>query len=324
MNNLHANAHAGKGEAFVIEADEYDRMFLGLKPRIEVITNLEHDHPDCYPAFEDMYSAFESFVNLLPLDGTLIVCAEDEAAVALLSTARRKGFHVISYSLQGEMTINSPQWMQASNLKTNTHGGFNFTFMTNIGHAAASTINVSLQVPGEHNVRNALAALAVVATLGLPLQQAAEALGEFTGTGRRFEVKGEKKGITVIDDYAHHPTEIKATLAAARVRYPGRRIWAVWQPHTYSRTQALFHEFTLAFKDADKVIVTEVFASREAKQEFTSAEVVSAMPHASAYYIETLAETTKHLLKYLRPGDVLLVLSAGDADKVSMDVLSGL
>jgi UDP-N-acetylmuramate--alanine ligase len=324
MNNLHANAHAGKGEAFVIEADEYDRMFLGLKPRIEVVTNLEHDHPDCYPTFEDMYSAFESFINLLPLDGTLIVCAEDEAAVALLSTARRKGFHVISYSLQGEMTINSPQWMQASNLKPNARGGFNFTFMTNIGHASTSTINVSLQIPGEHNVRNALAALAVVATLGLSLQHAADALGEFTGTGRRFEVKGEKKGIAVIDDYAHHPTEIKATLAAARSRYPGRRIWAVWQPHTYSRTQALFHEFTLAFKDADEVIVTEVFASREAKQEFSSAEVVSAMPHASARYIETLADTTKHLLKHLRSGDVLLVLSAGDADMVSIDVLSGL
>jgi UDP-N-acetylmuramate--alanine ligase len=169
-----------------------------------------------------------------------------------------------------------------------------------------------------------LAALAVVATLGLSLQHAADALGEFTGTGRRFEVKGEKKGIAVIDDYAHHPTEIKATLAAARSRYPGRRIWAVWQPHTYSRTQALFHEFTLAFKDADEVIVTEVFASREAKQEFSSAEVVSAMPHASARYIETLADTTKHLLKHLRSGDVLLVLSAGDADMVSIDVLSGL
>ncbi len=324
MNNLHTNAHAGKGEIFVIEADEYDRMFLGLKPHIEVITNLEHDHPDCYPNFEDMYSAFESFVNLLPPDGTLIVCAEDEGAVTLLSTARRKGFHVVSYSLQGEMTINSPQWMQAASLKPNERGGFNFTALTNIGKAAASTISVSLQVPGEHNVRNALAALAVIATLGLPLKQAAKALDEFTGTGRRFELRGEKKGITVIDDYAHHPTEIKVTLAAARTRYPGRRIWAVWQPHTYSRTQTLFHEFSLAFKDADEVIVTEIFASREAKQEFSSAEVVSAMPHASAHYIETLTETTKYLLKHLRSGDVLLVLSAGDADKVSMDVLAGL
>ena len=324
VTNLRANAHAGKGETFVIEADEYDRMFLGLKPRIEVITNLEHDHPDMYPTFMDMYTAFESFVNLLPPDGTLIVCAEDEGAATLLTTARRKGIHVVSYSLQGEMTINSPQWMQARNTKPNQRGGFDFSAMTNIGEDAASTVNVSLQVPGEHNVSNALATLAVVATLGLPLQQAAQALGEFIGTGRRFEVKGEKKGIIVIDDYAHHPTEIKATLAAARARYQSRRIWAVWQPHTYSRTQTLFQEFARAFKDADEVIVTEVFASREAKQEFSSAEVVSAMPHASVRYIETLNDVTKYLLKHLRSDDVLLVLSAGDADKVSMDVLAGL
>ena len=324
MNNLRANAHAGKGETFVIEADEYDRMFLGLKPLIEVVTNLEHDHPDIYPTFEDMYIAFESFVNLLPPDGTLIVCAEDEGAVTLLTTARRKGYHVVSYSLQGEMTINSPQWMQARNSKPNQRGGFDFIAMTNMGEAAALSINVSLQVPGEHNVRNALATLAVVATLGLPLQEAAEALGEFTGTGRRFEIKGEKKGVTIIDDYAHHPTEIKATLAAARARYLSRRIWAVWQPHTYSRTQTLFQEFARAFKDADEVIVTEVFASREAKQDFSSAEMVGSMPHGSVRFIETLDDVTKYLLKHLHSGDVLLVLSAGDADKVSVDVLAGL
>jgi UDP-N-acetylmuramate--alanine ligase len=324
MSNLRANAHAGKGETFVIEADEYDRMFLGLKPRIEVITNLEHDHPDCYPLFEDMYSAFESFVNLLPPDGTLIVCADDEGAVSLLNAARRKGFHVVAYSLQGEMTINSPQWMQARSVRPNKRGGFDFTAMTNIGASASGTITVSLQVPGEHNVRNALATLAVLATLGLSMKKTAEALGQFTGTGRRFEIKGERKGVTVVDDYAHHPTEIKATLAAARARYPRRRIWAVWQPHTYSRTQALFHEFTKAFNDADEVIVTEVYPSREPKQEFSSAEVVSAMPHASARFIETLDDTGKYLRTHLRAGDVLIVLSAGDADKVSMDVLSDL
>jgi UDP-N-acetylmuramate--alanine ligase len=324
VNNLRVNARAGQGGAFVIEADEYDRMFLGLKPRLEVITNLEHDHPDCYPRFEDMYSAFESFVNLLPPDGTLIGCGDDENVLSLLSGARRKGCHVVSYSLQSELTINSPQWMQARNVKRNDQGGFNFVAMTNIGDGVAMSVYVSLQVPGEHNVRNALAALAVAATLGLPLPIAAKALEQFRGTARRFEIKGEKKGITVIDDYAHHPTEIKATLAAARARYPKRRIWAVWQPHTYSRTQALFHEFTKAFKDADEVIVTEVYPSREPIQEFSSAEVVSAMPHASVHFIGTLDETSKYLHKHLRSGDVLIVLSAGDADKVSVDVLAGL
>ena len=324
LNNLKVNAHAGQGSPFVIEADEYDRMFLGLKPRIEVVTNLEHDHPDCYPKFEDMYSAFQSFVELLPPDGTFIACADDGGAMTLLSHARRKGLNVISYSLQSDMTINSPQWMQARTLKPNQRGGFDFSAMTNVGAAAASMLHVSLQVPGEHNVRNALATLSVAATLGLSLQKAADALSEFTGTGRRFEVRGERKGVTVIDDYAHHPTEIRATLAGAKARYPGRRIWAVWQPHTYSRTQIFFFEFSRAFGDANEVLVTEIYASREAKQEFSSAEVVSAMPHSSARYSGSLEDTTKYLLKNLRTGDVLLVLSAGDANQISSDVLKRL
>jgi UDP-N-acetylmuramate--alanine ligase len=324
LNNLKINARAGQGSPFVIEADEYDRMFLGLKPHIAVVTNLEHDHPDCYPTFEDMYTAFQRFVNLLPSDGTLIVSAEDEGAVSLLSYARTKGLSVISYSVQGEMTINSPQWMQARTPKPNQRGGFDFSAMTNMGAAAASVMNVSLKVPGEHNVRNALAALSVAAVLGLPLQEAADTLSEFTGTGRRFEIRGEQKGVTVIDDYAHHPTEIKATLAGAKVRYPGRRIWAVWQPHTYSRTKTLFVEFSRAFGDADQVLVTEVYAAREAKQDFSSAEVVSAMPHSSARFTGSLDDTTKYLLKHLRSGDVLLVLSAGDADQISKEVLEKL
>jgi UDP-N-acetylmuramate--alanine ligase len=229
--------------------------------------------------------------------------------------------NIVSYSIQGEMTINSPQWMQARVLVPNNRGGFDFTAMNNMGSSAE--VNVSLQVPGEHNVRNALAALSVASTLGLPLQEAADALGQFTGTGRRFEVRGEHNGVTVIDDYAHHPTEIRATLAGAKKRYPDRRIWAVWQPHTYSRTQTLFYEFSRAFADADEVLVTEIYASREPKQDFSSAEVVSAMPHSSARYSGSLAETTKLLRENLRHGDVVIVLSAGDADQISADLMSG-
>ena len=323
LNNLNINARAGKGDLFVIEADEYDRMFLGLKPYIEVVTNLEHDHPDCYPDFKDMYNAFEEFVDLLPLDGTLIACAED-GATTLMTHARRKGLNMISYSVEGEMTINSPQWMQARSITPNTRGGFDFSVMTNIGAFSDSITNVSLQVPGEHNVRNALGALSVAAALGLPLDEAADALGRFTGTGRRFEVKGEKKGVIIVDDYAHHPTEIRATLAGAKARYPGRRIWAVWQPHTYSRTQMLFVEFTRAFEDADEVLVTEIYASRESDPGFSSAEVVSAMPHPSARYTGSLADTTSYLLENVGKGDVVIVLSAGDAIQVSADLLKGL
>jgi len=254
----------------------------------------------------------------------LIASSEDEGSASLLPRARKSGRHVVAYSVQGEMTINSPQWMQARAVKPNDRGGFNFTAGTNIAEAGVQSVNVSLQVPGEHNVRNALASLSVAAVLGLSLKNAAVALGEFKGTGRRFQVVGEKNGVTVIDDYAHHPTEIRATLAAARARFPGRRILTVWQPHTYSRTQTLFLEFTRAFTDTDLVFVTEVYAAREPRQEFSSAEVVSAMPHPAARFTNSLAETTEAVLKVIRSGDVLLVLSAGDADQVSAGVLAGL
>lgn len=322
MNNLGVNARAGKGKLFVIEADEYDNMFLGLKPHIAVVTSVEHDHPDFFPTFESMYSAFEKFVDLLPADGTLIACVEDVGAAALIAHARKLGRNVVSYSLQGEMTINSPNWVQARGLKPNYRGGFDFIASSNLGRDALDSIGISLQVPGEHNVRNALAVLGIVDLLGLSRAKTAKALSEFTGTARRFQLRGEVNGISVFDDYAHHPTEIKATLAGARARYPERRIWAVWQPHTYSRTQALFLEFARAFKDADEVIVTEIYAAREAEQNFTSAEIVSAMPHLSARYIKTLPEATNYLFANLRPGDVALVLSAGDADQISTDLLN--
>lgn len=322
LNNLKVNAHAGEGDVFVIEADEYDGMFLGLKPRIAVVTNLEHDHPDYFPKFEDMYLAFQNFVDLLPEDGTLIACAEDEGAVSLLSHARRKGLNVLSYSVQGEMTINSPQWVQARTIKPNACGGFDFSVSTNLD--LSTTMDVSLQVPGEHNVRNALAALSIAAMLGLPLNEAANALSEFAGTGRRFEVRGEKNGITIIDDYAHHPTEIRATLAGAKARYPNSRLWAVWQPHTYSRTKTLMMDFAKAFSDADEVLVTEIYASREGTQDFSSAEVVSIMPHASARYSGSLDETKEYLLKHLHSNDIVLVLSAGDADRLSGELLKEL
>jgi UDP-N-acetylmuramate--alanine ligase len=321
--NLKTNARAGKGTPFVIEADEYDRMFLGLKPFIGIVTNLEHDHPDCYPTFEDMLAAFETFVSLIPADGTLIACLDDAGAGTLMNNARKVGKNVLAYGLQGENTIHAPQWTLARNLKPNSRGGFDFEAVSNL-FPETESITVSLQVPGRHNVQNSLAALSVAALLGMPPKKAAEALGEFRGTGRRFEVLGEANGVTIINDYGHHPTEIKATLAGARARYPGRRIWAVWQPHTYSRTQTLFEYFVSAFNDADEVLVTEVYASREAKQDFTSAMVVSSMRHPSAHFTAELKDTTKYLLDHLQPGDVLIVFSAGDADQVSADVLAGL
>ncbi|MBT3336893.1 MAG: UDP-N-acetylmuramate--L-alanine ligase [Anaerolineae bacterium] len=300
IDGMNVNARAGKGETFVIEADEYDRMFLGLKPTIGIVTNLEHDHPDIYPTAESFREAFVNFVSLLPENGVLIACGDDAGAADLVKDANVK---TILYGLS------------ESNAQSNSRGGFDFEFQS---------AKVSLQVPGMHNVLNALAVMSVIAYLGLSLKDAADALGRFAGTGRRFELLGEINGISVYDDYAHHPTEIRATLAAARARHPESRIWVVWQPHTYSRTQLLFEEFAQAFGDADQVIVVEVYKSREPEQDFSSALVVEAMQHPSAKFIAGLKETSHYLISKLKSNDILLVLSAGDANEINQDVLKAL
>jgi UDP-N-acetylmuramate--alanine ligase len=159
----------------------------------------------------------------------------------------------------------------------------------------------------------------------LPLDAAAQALSEFRGTGRRFEVLGEADGVTIIDDYGHHPTEIRATLAAASARYPGRDLWVVWQPHTYSRTKMLFDEFAASFTAAQHVVVTEVYRSREPLDaNFSTQSVVQAMRHKDAHFVPTLPEVTRFLLARLKPGDVLLVFSAGDADQINAQILASL
>ena len=318
LANLGINARAGKGNIFVIEADEYDRMFLGLKPAIEVVTNIEYDHPDCYPTLAHFRAAFVEFMYHLPADGKLVACAEDPGARDLMDKAEKLGKAVIPYGLSPTTETGQPLDVFASVLAPNQEGGFTFS-----ASVLGDTATVMLQVPGKHNVRNALAALTVVQLLNLPLADAARALGQFTGTRRRFEVRGETNGVVIIDDYAHHPTEIRATLAAARTRYPSRRLWAVWQPHTFSRTRALFNEFTAAFADADEVIVTEIYAAREPEQDFSSKQVVEAMSRP-AHFIAGLSEASNYLIKNLRPGDALLVLSAGDADQISTEVLTRL
>jgi len=319
--NFGVNAHAGNGAHFVAEADEYDYMFLGLLPRVEVITNLEHDHPDCFPTFADMRRAFERFVDRLPADGTLIGCVEDDGSRGLLTYAAGRGRPVIAYGEGASTSGHGPQWLEARAISRNQNGGFSFTAASDA--ASPQPVQVDLRVPGQHNVLNALAVLGVLRVLGLSLEAGSHALRTFAGTSRRFEVRGERNGVTVIDDYAHHPTEIRATLAAARARYPGRRIWAIWQPHTYSRTRLLAGEFAAAFSDADEALVTEIFASREAPQDFSSEDVVRLMRHPSARYSGSLDATVAHLQERLAPGDVLLVLSAGDADQISERILHG-
>jgi UDP-N-acetylmuramate--alanine ligase len=319
--NLGVNAHAGQGAAFVIEADEYDHMFLGLHPRIALVTNVEHDHPDCYPTAEDYYQAFVTFTDGIIPEGCLLACGDHPGAARLLSEADSRGKIALAYGMNAEGLA-----YVAENLSVNPVGGYTFDARCNLSSGFDPLPEIQLQVPGKHNVLNALAALAVAHQFGLSTVQAGVKLASFIGTGRRFEVRGEVEGVVVIDDYAHHPTEIRATLEAARMRYPGRRLWVVWQPHTYSRTRTLLHEFATSFELADEVLVTEIYPAREEApaDHFSAQQVVMEMHHSNALFIPDLTTATSFLLNRLSKGAVLLVMSAGDADQISTQVLTAL
>jgi UDP-N-acetylmuramate--alanine ligase len=316
VKNLHKNAHAGKGAFFVIEADEYDGMFLGLRPDILVVTNIEHDHPDCYPTPQEYYQAFRKLSALIVPQGKLIACSSHPGTQRLMQEVR-ESVTTLPYGTELEDTY------RVSAIHHNPGCGVSFNLdIQNEGLVVSSYSDIQLSIPGNHNALDAAAALAALYEAGFPLEPAIHALREFSGTGRRFDIQGVVNGITVIDDYAHHPTEIRSTLSAARCRYPDSQIWAVWQPHTYSRTRELINEFKDAFNDCDHVIVTEIYASREKPQDFSSRAVLDLMQHPDARQIAELKDVSAYLCKHLRSGDVLLVLSAGDADQISRDVLT--
>lgn len=309
---LGGSARLGDGPHFVIEADEYDHMFLGLKPDIAIVTNVEHDHPDMFPTEAVFFDAFKLFVDRIAPGGVLVAWGDSEATRSLAARTAGKGRAVIAYGrgLENDMRVD----------RLEPEGGAGFAFDLASGGKALG--RVRLVIPGEYNVLNATAAAAVGLEAGLPFDDIAEILGRFTGVGRRFEVLGEAGGVIVVDDYAHHPTEIRATLAAARSRYPDRAIWAVWQPHTYSRVRALCRDFSQAFGDADHVVVTGVFAARETPPPgFTLNEVLNLMQHPDVRQIDDLGAVAAGVVERIQPGSVLLVLSAGDANRVSAEVL---
>ena len=312
VSGLETNARAGEGELFIIEADEYDRTFLSLKPNVAVVTIVEHDHPDCYPTFTDFRAAFEEFVALVPPDGLLAVCWDDPVARELGESRRAAGAAVVFFGLG-----KGAGW-RAEDVRPNFAGGVDFLAI----HDEQMLGLVRLRVPGAHNAANAVAALAVADFLNVPFEVARAALAEFHGVGRRFEVKGEARGITVVDDYGHHPTEIRVTLRAARSRFGDRSVWAVWQPHTYSRTKMLLADFSRAFDDADHVIVLPIYAAREKDTlGICSADVVTAMWHPDAYGVESLDEAVTCLGTKVRAGDVVLIFSAGDGNRVGERLL---
>jgi UDP-N-acetylmuramate--alanine ligase len=313
LQNLGRNARAGQGPHFVIEADEYERAFLGLQPDVAVITTLEHDHPDCYPTFAEMRAAFSQFAARTSAGGLLIVCGEDAAALEVGSEFGQQTHRVQTYGLDKRW-----DW-RAEGVQLGNSAAFE------VWHGDQHLGRCALQVPGRHNVLNALAALAASVEVGVPFDTAAAALTRFRGTARRFEIKGQAGGVTVVDDYAHHPTEIRATLAAARLKYPGRPLWAVFQPHTYSRTAALLDDFAAAFDDADHVLVMGIYAAREFDTLGVSgADIVARSSHPDIRYVETMDEAVAALVDRVQPGDIVFTLGAGDGYVVGERLLDHL
>ncbi|MCL4868431.1 MAG: UDP-N-acetylmuramate--L-alanine ligase [Anaerolineae bacterium] len=329
LPSLGGNGRAGQGDCFVIEADEYDRMFLGLRPQIAVITNLEHDHPDIYPTPESYQEAFAQFIALLPANGLLVADGEDKGIQQLL-TNHQSAFinrQLHSYGLSPTPHPCAASHLYATEWQVNEQGGMDFgvssgQLAVDSLHSPPLNLSISQSLPGLHNIRNTLAALQVGRLLGLRGVEMAAALATFRGAGRRFEVKGVRQGVTVVDDYGHHPTEIRAVLAAARQQYPHSRIWAVWQPHTYSRTHTLLAEFATCFGDADQVIVLDIYASREKDPlGVTGAAAAQAIQHQAVTFIAAIEDAAAYLFTQLQPGDLLITFSAGDGNRVGEMVL---
>jgi UDP-N-acetylmuramate--alanine ligase len=297
------------GEYFVIEADEYKLAFLGLRPEIAVITNIEHDHPDQFETLAAMREAFQAFAD--QVEKQLILCADDPGAMQLVSPGRER----ITYGLK-----QTARW-RAEEIRPNGAGGSDF--LTLDGSEVLGLVRT--RMPGRHNVLNALGALAAADSIGVSFVEAREALAEYHGVARRFQVLGEEAGVVVVDDYAHHPTEIQATLQAARQRYPEHRLVAVFQPHTYSRTKKFLPQLAVAFDLADEVIVTDIYAAREEPEAKMDGQLVAdSIDHEQARHIGDFKEASEYLAKGIEEATVVITLSAGDGNQVGKLLLEGL
>ncbi|MEE4195565.1 MAG: UDP-N-acetylmuramate--L-alanine ligase [Anaerolineae bacterium] len=305
--NLGTNAHAGKGAYFVIEADEYDYMFHGLRPTVAIVTNMQHDHPDCFHTMNIYRQAFIDFTNQIVPGGHLILCADDVEAAGLHKTIR-PDIHVHSYGFSKGADYQI------------TSGPASNTFDFDITHLGEKFTSLHLEIAGQHNALNATAVLATVHQLGLNIDQSTDALAHFQGSERRFDVLGTFNGVTLIDDYAHHPTEIKATLSAARQSFPEARIWVVWQPHTFSRTITLLEQFISAFHDADIVLITDVYAARESNDSFSGQHLADQIQHSNVHFTPGLDDAVNHLSSHTEPGDVVVVCSAGSAISINQQL----
>jgi len=306
VNHAGSNARVGQGDYMVVEADESDRSFLLLAPVVAVVTTIDREHLDQYRSLEEIQSVFLEFVNRVPFYGTVILCLDEPNVQAVLPSVKRP---VISYGTtsQADLVISDVKLKGLASEFRLTYGGEDLGFF-----------NLP-SPPGIHNVRNAAAAAAVALSLNVPADLIRAGLEKFSGVGRRFEVKGVYAGVTLIDDYGHHPAEIRATLEAARgCGY--KRLLVLFQPHRYTRTQFLWDDFCRAFNDADVLVLTEIYAASEHPIEGITgerlAEAISAAGHKNVVFTSTMQAGVEFMLREARPGDAILTIGAGSVGRV--------
>lgn len=314
LTDIGGNAKLGKGEYLVAEADESDGSFLKLHPYISVVTNIEDDHLDHYGTRENIELAFVEFLSLTPAEGLAVLCLDDPVLRKLLPQI--EGKQLVTYGIQSEASYS------IRNMNLDKSGS-----STEVLHQGESLGELILTVPGKHNVQNALAAVAVAHHAGLEFKQIASALRDFRGAQRRFQKVGEVQGIQIFDDYAHHPTELKATIAAARTMQP-KRVVAVFQPHRYSRTHFLYKEFGSAFQEADLLLINEVYAAGEKPIPGVDAglivEQVRTQTNQPTEYIRDKAKMVQRLEEIIQPGDLVITMGAGNIWMVGQELYKNL
>jgi UDP-N-acetylmuramate--alanine ligase len=306
-----SNARLGKGEFIVVEADEFDRSFLSITPTIAVLTTLETDHLDCYRDLDDIKSAFIQFAGKVPFYGFVVLCLDEPSLQDIMPKIKKK---IVTYGLNGQADLQAVDIVHRQNMTK-------FTVLRD----GKELGEIELQIPGDHNVQNALAATAVGLELQVPFSKVKAGIEKFTGVFRRWEVKAEIDGITVIDDYAHHPTEIRATLAGAKAGWR-RRTVCVFQPHLYSRTRDFYDEFGRAFFNADVLIVTDVYPAREEPIQGVTGELIAnaakEFGHKQAHYVPEKKDVPGFLMTITRPGDMVITMGAGDIWKFGEQFIS--
>jgi UDP-N-acetylmuramate--alanine ligase len=309
LRNFASNAKSGKGDVIVVEADEYDRTFHELHPEIAVITNIEADHLEYYGSFENIVEAFRIFTENVRPGGAIIGCVDDPAVAALLDRrGQGRDTKIIRYGLGPGADLT------ARNLTFDERGS-SFE-IADVGY-------FKLFVPGEHNVRNALAAIAVARELGLSYEATAEGIATFLGVDRRFQILGDYNGALVVDDYAHHPTEIRATLDAARGGYPRRRVVALFQPHLYSRTRDFAREFGASLGRADVALVAPIYAARETPIDGISSRMIADSAEGIEFLDRSHIEIINELRRRLQPNDVFIAMGAGDVHEIAEALVRG-